>query len=412
MTRDPIRDAFDLVQPDVERPSTEFANELFDHLLQQTKTPGGTQARRRRRIPTPPLPVRKTLIIAAALAIVAAVLIPLLPLIDNGVPGATPTATSTGPVTPVRLEPAETIHVDYPQGLAIEGGSIWTASEFLDAVDRIDLNTHQVDTIPLGAGFSPQGVLAAAGAVWVPGEGGIARVDPATGKFTVPIHGLVKWLASGFGSLWASGSTGVIQVDPETSTIVRKIRPPCAVSVPGGLAWAVVSVGAGSVWVSCGQRVERIDPSTGQVIAIVAHPGRVFAGTVTQVLAAGDSVWLMSWLDPYAVKHPADAFSTLDRIDPSTNELVPGSTIHIAKGASLGSPVPVGDQIWFPTTFGVGPDVGMLFVFNATTGRVVETFDLSEGKGYGDNAIAFGYGSLWTASGQPNIVRRWLLPAN
>jgi hypothetical protein len=52
----------------------------------------------------------------------------------------------------------------------------------------------------------------------------------------------------------------------------------------------------------------------------------------------------------------------------------------------------------------------MLFDFDATTGRVVKAFDLSEGKGYGDNAIAFGYGSVWTASGPPNKVRRWLLP--
>jgi hypothetical protein len=325
---------------------------------------------------------------------------------------ATASVTSTGPVTPVRLEPAETIHVDYPQGLAFAGGSLWTVSEFIDALDRIDVKTLQVTTIPLGAGFSPQGVEAAAGAVWVPGVGGIARVNPGTGRVSVPIHGLFKWLASGFGSLWASGSSGVVQVDPQTSTIVRKIGPPCSVSVPGGQVWAGVSVGTGSVWVSCGQKVERIDPATGQVIATVAHPGRVFTHTVTAVLAAGDSLWLLSLLDPYAVKDPANAFTTLDRIDPSTNVLVPGSTIHLVKGASTGSPVPVGDQIWFPTTFGPGPDAGMLFDFDATTGRVVEAFDLSEGKGYGDNAVAFGYGSMWSASGPPNKVRRWLLPTN
>lgn len=332
-------------------------------------------------------------------------------------PESTVIATGSAPVPrgviPVRLAPAETIHVDNPQGLVIAGGSIWTVSESLDAVDRIDIQTHRLRTIPLGAGFSPQSVMATAGSLWVPGVGGIARVDPSTGKVTVPVRDtLVKWLASGFGSLWASGADGTFQVDPRSGSIVKKIGPPCAVSQSGVKAWAVVSVGGGSVWVSCGRKVERIDPATGQTIATVSHLGRLLPGTVTQVLAAGENLWLMKGRDQFAVKNPANTFSTLERIDPSTNELVPGSTIHLVKGASSPGPVSIGDQIWFPISVGVGQDVGMLFEFDATTGRIVKTFDLSQDKGYGNATVAFAYGSMWTVSYADSQIGRWMLPTS
>jgi hypothetical protein len=38
-------------------------------------------------------------------------------------------------------------------------------------------------------------------------------------------------------------------------------------------------------------------------------------------------------------------------------------------------------------------------------------FDISEGKGYGANAVAFAYGSLWLASGTANAVRRFAQPS-
>ena len=66
--------------------------------------------------------------------------------------------------------------------------------------------------------------------------------------------------------------------------------------------------------------------------------------------------------------------------------------------------------MWLSTSFGVGPGAGQLYAFEPASGKVVAAFDISEGKGYGSNGIAFAYGSLWTASGTANAVRRFPRP--
>jgi streptogramin lyase len=307
-----------------------------------------------------------------------------------GAPPSTSAASS-----PTKLEPAETLPVDFPQDIEIAFDSLWTASEFLDAVDRIDVKSLELTTIPLGAGFGPQEVEVAAGTVWVTGTKGLVRLQPGTNRVVARIDGSFKSLASGFGSLWAGGPEGVVRIDPARSKVIARIHPPAHVRCSA-------SVGGGAVWMSCGETVERIDPATNRIAATVPHPGRV--------VAAGGALWLVTDRDIFQVPDPKDAYTTLDRLDPTTNKVIPGTKIELIRGASSAFPRVMGDQIWFPSSNGVGSDVGLLYVFDARSGTVVETFDLSEGKGYGSNSVAIGYGSLWTASGLSDRVRRWLVP--
>jgi Tol biopolymer transport system component len=83
MTTDPVREAYEKLDADPARPTPEFAEDLFERLLKGTKLEGERHPRWR---PTAPPPVRRWLVIAAALLIGALVLIPLLPLRDNETP--------------------------------------------------------------------------------------------------------------------------------------------------------------------------------------------------------------------------------------------------------------------------------------------------------------------------------------
>jgi streptogramin lyase len=315
--------------------------------------------------------------------------------VATGSSGAVTPPPLSASSSPTKLEPRETIRVDFPQDLEIAFDSLWAVSEFLDAVDRIDVASLELTTIPLGAGFGPQELEVAAGTVWVTGNKGLVRVQPGTNRVVSHIDGSFKSLASGFGSLWAGGLDGVTRIDPARSKVIARILP----SASGRCS---ASVGGGAVWMSCGESVKRIDPATNRIVATVPHPGRV--------VVAGDDLWLVRSRDIFEVPDPKDAYTTLDRLDPTTNRVIPGTRIELIRGASSVFPRVVGDRILFPSSNGVGSDVGMLYVFDPRTGTVVDTLDLSEGKGYGSNSVVIGYGSLWTASGLSDRIRRWLVP--
>ncbi len=60
-------------------------------------------------------------------------------------PPPAPPVWETGPDTtipePAALNRMEAFPTDFPQGLAVAAGSVWTANEFLDTVTRIDAAT-------------------------------------------------------------------------------------------------------------------------------------------------------------------------------------------------------------------------------------------------------------------------------
>ena len=317
-------------------------------------------------------------------------------------PTSGPTATSPTNVGPIKLTPMETFATDFPQDLVIAFDSVWTANEFVDTVTRIDPGTGDVTEISVDPGLGPQSLEAAGGAIWTRGGGGINRIDPETNAVTAYIDsGGNGGLVFAFGSLWSTHETAVDRIDPQTGTIVDTFEA----SKDDGRATDAgcgVTAAVGSIWLSCDETLDRLDPATGDVIATIRHPGHV--------VAAGGAVWLMETTNPFQVSSAELNFATLDRIDPETNQVVPGTTVEIVRGNNVNAPLVDGHLIWLPTSFGDDPGAGMLHAFDARSGELVAAFDLSEGKGYGSNTIGFGYGSMWTASGPANQVRRFPIP--
>ena len=298
----------------------------------------------------------------------------------------------------------DTFATDFPQDLAIAFDSVWTANESIDTVTRIDPTSGKVTAIQVEPGLGPQSLEAAGGAIWTAGAGGIDRIDPATNSVTSHVDGVGPGITFAYGSLWTARSDVLVRIDPKSGEMVDVVES--SKDETAERQGCGAGAAAGSIWFACGTTVDRVDPGSGEILATLLD-----VGTEARVQAGGGATWLLTGQIPFQVSSPDLAWTSLDRLDPVTNQVLPGTTVELVRGAAVGGiGVPDGDFIWFPTSFGVGPGAGMLYKFDARSGTVVEAFDLSEGKGYGSNAIAFGYGSLWTASGQANQVRRFPMP--
>ena len=330
---------------------------------------------------------------------------------SDGLEGTTAPASPSGtaewePSTAdaVKLTPMDTVATDFPQDLAIAFDSVWTANESVDTVTRIDPTSGKVTAIQVQPGLGPQSLEAAGGAIWTAGAGGVDRIDPVTNSVTSHVDGLGPGVSFAFGSLWTARNDVLVRIDPKSGEMVDVIKSSKDATTERQGCGA--GAAAGSIWFACGTTVDRVDPASGEILATLLD-----VGTEARVQAGGEATWLLTGQIPFQVTSPELAWTSLDRLDPVTNQVVPGTTVELVRGAAVGGVgVPDGDFIWFPTSFGVGPGAGVLYKFDARSGTVVEAFDLSEGKGYGSNAIAFGYGSLWTASGQANEVRRFPMP--
>ena len=325
-------------------------------------------------------------------------------------PSASAAATSgvvvhgaPGPV-PVAMNPMETYATDFPQSLVIAFDSVWTANEFVDTVTRIDPASGDVTEIKASAGVGPQRLAAAGGSIWTGGAGGIDRIDPLTNVVASHINApSTVSLVVAFDSLWAGAHDGLVRINPETGEIEERIESSSDTELPSNQGCGVTEA-VGSLWLTCGSTLDRIDPDTGEILATITPGGGV--------ISAGEDMWLTTGEDPFGVASPELASTTLDRIDPKTNEIVPGTTLEVVQGAAVTKELADGDVIWLPTSFGEGPGVGMLYEFDPGSGKVLKAYDLSEGKGYGSNALGFGFGSMWTASGTANQVRRFQVPAH
>jgi hypothetical protein len=212
------------------------------------------------------------------------------------------------------------------------------------------------------------------GSVWVAeqaddgdGEGALLRMDPATGEIVarVPAESLPGWewggggLAVGNGSVWIAGSipspdeatseTGgsdaaLFRVDPVANQVVETIPL-------GGDFAADVAVTADGIWANIfrGQQeaeLVRVDPTTLQVVARIP----LASSYVRDLLTAGGYVWVQE--NPVHGS-TVGSDSSLEKIDPATNEVV--ATVD-AEAAKFGV---FGGDIWALTGKGfVRIDVG------------------------------------------------------
>src|SRR5262245_44460045 len=129
-------------------------------------------------------------------------------------------------------------------------------------------------TIPVGS--DPYNVAEGFGSVWVTVNGGLIRIDPASGAVAarIDVGGRPWGVATGGGAVWIANETDgtVSRIDPATNTVVWRARldqdPPPSTNPVG------VAFGGGSVWAADNgsDKVWRLDPATGAILG-VAHVG-------------------------------------------------------------------------------------------------------------------------------------------
>lgn len=115
-------------------------------------------------------------------------------------------------------------------------------------------------------------VAVGAGAVWVSAEGGIARLDPASGDVaaTIAIEEVIDLAAAGDG-IWVTDKVGgkVLRVDPTTNAVVAEIAT--------GAGTHDLAIDEHGIWVTNYQAnsVSRIDPATNEVVGTIeVHLGQ------------------------------------------------------------------------------------------------------------------------------------------
>jgi streptogramin lyase len=188
------------------------------------------------------------------------------------------------------------------QDIGVGEGSVWASNWAEDAVRRLDATTgKETAVVKLPAGSAPEGIVDAAGAIWVATHHGgtVVRIDPATNRVaaTVPLvspgSSGPQGIAVGLGSVWVDvpRADAVFRIAPATNKVTAVIALPFSISPCGGIA-----VGQTAVWVTgCLDvgTVARIDPATNKVVSILD-----VGGLVIQPAADGDSVWFVTGGDP------------------------------------------------------------------------------------------------------------------
>jgi ABC-type branched-subunit amino acid transport system substrate-binding protein/DNA-binding beta-propeller fold protein YncE len=228
--------------------------------------------------------------------------------------------------------------VESPGGatdIAAGAGAVWVGTgegqggNWTDTVHRIDAATNLTRTVhlprnlsggdrfDLNSGFTQMAI--GAGAVWVTGGGGVARLDPRTGALVATVKADATRLAAGREGIWyisVFNAGAVTRIDPRTNRTGRVIDV-------GDAGLSGIAVGAGSVWVTAERE--------GVVFRITlgARPSitPINVGTGVNYVAYGaGAVWAASYVT-----------GILSRIDPRTNAVVAETPIGAVQSLAAGA---------------------------------------------------------------------------
>jgi YVTN family beta-propeller protein len=209
-------------------------------------------------------------------------------------------------------------------------------------------------------------MASASGSEAVPACGHVTarfKVAPSAAEASLNVGGwTLEGLAYGFGSIWATDRSGaVVRFDPSTQKVVATIADSVGFPITD-------ATGAGYVYIANwhAQTVDRIDPATNAVAATANLSGAPYFITVID-----SAVWVST-----------DA-GEIDVLDATT--LTSVATYKI--GSIPGSPVIVGDGIWYPDHH--GSTVNRL---DLKTGQVTATV---QNAGADPLYQVFCAGSLW-----------------
>jgi len=312
------------------------------------------------------LPRGKALALGAAgLALIAAMVVLVLALVDSG--------GGVHASKPIPIGAA-------PLRIAADDDAIWVTSQPDGTLTRLNPETGAAvgEPFQLGAGIS--GVAVGAGSVWVsdPPRGEILRVDPRSGEVLkrIEVGGSPGAIAFGGGDVWVADEdgAGVSAVAAKSGRVLRRGLPPHAEPLR-------LAVGQGGLWVSSATTgsVRRVDLSSFRVDSPIPV-GRGPAG----VTVAHGLVWVAN-----------SRSNTVTKVDPS---------IH----AVVGDPIEVGEQPG-------GIDAGNSTVWVASAAEdAVTRIDLESGERSGapiqvgsePGAVAVGETAVWVADNGEGAVSR------
>jgi streptogramin lyase len=268
-------------------------------------------------------------------------------------------------------------------------------------------------TIPVGS--APYNVAYGFGSLWVPVDGAVVRLDPASGAIQARVSvGARPWcVAFGADVVWVGNldNQRIARIDPVTNTVTGQFGLPGA---PVGVA-----VGGGALWAANNDNNEvwRLDPQTGEILN-TAHvgdrhefvgfsEGRVWVasedgtiaqldpvtGNVTKTLAAGSdadylgfapgTVWVSNYASPFVW-----------RIDAASGTIAQRLQI----GASGAQGVEDDGSALWVALYGEG----LVLRVDRATGAVRERFRF----GWKPRGLTIAAGSVWVANSSSGTISR------
>jgi DNA-binding beta-propeller fold protein YncE len=343
--------------------------------------------------PAPPAepPRRRAWPIALAAAVVvgavAAILVATGVFSGNGENGS-PSAEGADPAsedTPAPPRVVATIRAgNGPDGIAVDGNTVWVSNSRGDELRRIDAEIGRVGE-PVPVGQNPDEVEAEDGVVWVSNtdDGTVTRVetnpegDPVV-TATTPVGLGPEGLSLGPQLVWVANgdSDSVTRLDRANGNVLPPAIP--VQNKPIG-----IFVGEDTVWVtnSFSGSVTRLDPSDSTLQGVTRNVGR----NIRNVIEGFGYAWVASAVDN----------GNITRLDRETGKIV-------------GKPITVGD---FPKEMVFAG--GDLWVVNERSNNVMR-IDPKTAKVVGKPikvgrfpvGIAAGAGSLWVANNRSDTVTR------
>ena len=178
-------------------------------------------------------------------------------------------------------------------------GMLVFTAQAANRIGRLDPATGKVETVDLGEGSAPHGVVVGAdGAAWVTdgGANAIARVDPATRavrRFPLPAESSFANLNTAAfdrgGILWFTGQDGIYgRLDPASASLKTWQAP------RGAGPYGITATAAGVYYASlAGSYLGRIDPATGA--AAIIEPPTPRAGPRRAWADSKGRIWVSEW---------------------------------------------------------------------------------------------------------------------
>jgi hypothetical protein len=237
-------------------------------------------------------------------------------------------------------------------------------------------------------------VLVVAGvAVWIwtaasrqgsPAPGPAASPSPVVAR--VPVPGKPRQLAADAGGLWVVGDGGLHRIDPATNQVVARVPVGTPDADLGGLG-----LSATSVWVPQvrSELLWRVDRATNRARGRV-ELGQVLYGPVG-VATQGDTVWVVCC----GLKYGARPAGTLLRVDGRRGTVTSRVPVPEEPLAVVAGP----DAVW------VGTATGSLLRIDPATARVVARVAPPDPRGR-IQALSLGPGVIWAADTGAGAIRR------